>query len=674
MPAAPLPWPPLRFSRLLAASSLGVLAVVLASRALLRLLPSPDPQTPAALLQLQQHWALNPERRRQAALLRAGLEAKDPRQRQRLLRGQGWGHSPEAAVALKQQALAAEALESHGRSQALWQLLIDRHSGEPASADGLYALGRNRPQLRQLLLQRWPAHPAALAAASEGPQPAGALHLARWGARWPGAAARLTAACQRQDLRAQQRQQLAQGLAELGLNASAQGCLGSLAALPATQLLLASTDLQGTAAQQQSALGQLQALIRQHPGSAQAREAAVLLAETNTAASAALLARLPRRWQDTAAVQAGLALQQRNTDKALTVLHRWPGEPISWELQWQLARAAALDGRWATTRSLLLAGGPKLDATMPLPLQARRQFWLGLSQWQLGQRAAATRLWRELVRLYPGGYYGWRAAERLGGSGADAPPRQPPTWHPLRSSDHRVDLLWQLGQPLEAWEAWRSSRGGQRPRDSAGLLAEGRLREAIGDGWAGLGLQALAAQRLKPGQCALQQLIDTSLYRPRQRDVLEAAARSSGVGLSLLQGVAQQESRFQSDARSVVGAAGLLQLMPATAAEVAGHPLREGDLHDPRLNASLGARYLAQLLQRWRHNPLLAVASYNAGPNAVAQWRQPDVDALPELWVEAIPYPETRHYVKTVLGNTWSYSAQRLPKCNESLDLERTSG
>jgi len=135
------------------------------------------------------------------------------------------------------------------------------------------------------------------------------------------------------------------------------------------------------------------------------------------------------------------------------------------------------------------------------------------------------------------------------------------------------------------------------------------------------------------------------------------------VPLSLLLGVAKQESRFQSDVRSVVGAAGLLQLMPETAAELAGRPLSDAELDDPGRNALLGGRYLRQLLQRWSGDSLLAVASYNAGPNAVADWVPQGKRRLAEVWVEAIPYPETRHYVKTVLGNTWSFAAVRTPDC-----------
>jgi soluble lytic murein transglycosylase len=108
---------------------------------------------------------------------------------------------------------------------------------------------------------------------------------------------------------------------------------------------------------------------------------------------------------------------------------------------------------------------------------------------------------------------------------------------------------------------------------------------------------------------------------------------------------------------------GLLQLMPETAADLYGAPLGTAALEEPSLNAQLGGRYLEQLLTLWDRNPLLAIASYNAGPGAVARWITPQLEQAPELWVEAIPYPETRLYVKKVLGNLWHFQQRRLPEC-----------
>jgi soluble lytic murein transglycosylase len=615
-----------RLSPLLAASGLGTLAVLLLARGLLSRIPGPNPETPPALLALQQRWALDPERRREAALLQGQTT------------NQGWGRGPLAAVALKQ--------------QELWQPLLRRLPNEPASADALYALGEQQQRLRDTLLRRWPAHPAALAAAVSQPGVGPALHLARYGARWPGAQARISGACRQ--ARANQRQQLALGLAGIGALGPARTCLGGLPPQPQVALLLAD----GKPAQ-------LQALITAHPASAAAEQALRQLADDPSPEAGSALAGLPGAWRDHPAVRAGAALRAADGSAALAVLQRWPADPASWELQWQRARRDALAGRWQAAQQLLAAGGPRLERTQPVALQARRRFWLGLSAAQLGQTRQAQEHWRQLLRQHPGGYYGWRAATRLGlaPNGMPAPAAAEPRWTPLNSGDARVDQLWRLGQPLEAWEAWRSARRGQPPTTSAALQAEGRLREAIGDGWAGLGQQELAALRLPPGLCRLQQLIETNLYRPRQLGPLAAAARQEQVPLSLLLGVAKQESRFQSGVRSVVGAAGLLQLMPETAAELAGRPLSDAELDEPARNALLGGRYLGQLLQRWDGDPLLAVASYNAGPNAVARWLPNGRATIPELWVEAIPYPETRHYVKTVLGNTWSFAKPRRPEC-----------
>ena len=113
--------------------------------------------------------------------------------------------------------------------------------------------------------------------------------------------------------------------------------------------------------------------------------------------------------------------------------------------------------------------------------------------------------------------------------------------------------------------------------------------------------------------------------------------------------------------RSGAGASGLLQLMPATASELAEEALDHQALSDPGRNGALGAAYLKQLLSGAGGNLFQAIASYNAGPGAVGGWLTRggfDLQREPELWTEAIPYPETRLYTKKVLGNAWSYRQQ----------------
>ena len=138
--------------------------------------------------------------------------------------------------------------------------------------------------------------------------------------------------------------------------------------------------------------------------------------------------------------------------------------------------------------------------------------------------------------------------------------------------------------------------------------------------------------------------------------ILPSAVVHDQLDPDLLLGLARQESRLTPTVRSSAGAVGLLQLLPSTAAELEEPAPSEADLLEPERNAPLGARYLKEMLNAADGNPFLATASYNAGPGAAGSWRNEDLDAIPELWVEAIPYPETRIYVKKVLGNRWSYA------------------
>jgi soluble lytic murein transglycosylase len=664
-----------RLPLFLAVSCLGSAVLLLGGRLLLLQRP---PLTPAlSSRSLERSWRLDPdpERRREAALLLAGRGGSGHSQREpeqlkaerQLLRGQGWGSDPLAALALKREALAAEQQGDDGLAARRWQALLRRFPADPASADALYSLGRQQPALREQLLERFAGHPAALAAALElGPD--GALHLARWGARWPGAKAQLQRRCGADQgaLSTDERDELAAALAQLGDGAAAESCLGDSAASPATDLALARALLLDPE-REQEAEARLLALARRAPANDEALEAVRLLSEGRSAASLEAIQQLPAALRGSAPAQARLARDGSDPLRVLAVLRQWPDDPASWELQWHQAREQALEGNWS--QAALLLNEPSLDGQLPLAQEGRRRFWQGLARWQLGQRQEAEGIWRDLLEQQPGGYYGWRAAARLGQGDVEldpqlAPPLAEPLWHPLGSGDPTLDRLWRLNQPLEAWEHWLLSRQQRADDDPVAQIHEGRLRRGVGDHWLGLGRLEQASLRLPAGDCHWAQVLERELHWPAFAEELSAAGTEAAVPASLLAAVAKQESRFSPTVRSPVGAVGLLQLMPATAEELIGRPLQAGELEQPALNASLGALYLRQLLQRWQGNPLLAVASYNAGPNAVAGWIDPRLSREPELWVEAIPFPETRLYVKKVMGNLWSLQEPRPPVCS----------
>ena len=152
---------------------------------------------------------------------------------------------------------------------------------------------------------------------------------------------------------------------------------------------------------------------------------------------------------------------------------------------------------------------------------------------------------------------------------------------------------------------------------------------------------------------------EVAFPRPFAAEV-DRAAGESGTPVGLLFAIMREESAFAPRALSRAGARGLLQLMPATAGKMArplGLPHDAEALEQPDVNARLGARFLASLRRRFAHAPLLAVPAYNAGPLAVERWcaERPSLDF--DLWVEAIPYRETRLYTKRVLASLAAYEA-----------------
>lgn len=132
------------------------------------------------------------------------------------------------------------------------------------------------------------------------------------------------------------------------------------------------------------------------------------------------------------------------------------------------------------------------------------------------------------------------------------------------------------------------------------------------------------------------------------------AAKDQDIELKWIYAIARQESAFSEEARSPVGARGLMQLMPGTARLIArqmGRRVSSDDLYQADQNIALGSFYLAQLLDQFGGNRILATAAYNAGPSRIERvLRRQDDDLPADIWIENLPYGETREYVKNVLA------------------------
>jgi soluble lytic murein transglycosylase len=267
-------------------------------------------------------------------------------------------------------------------------------------------------------------------------------------------------------------------------------------------------------------------------------------------------------------------------------------------------------------------------------------------------------------------FYGLLAAEALGRTPAFPPiaptlaivstDSQPPASAPPASPDEaaiaifaarddvkRAVLLARLDLRLEALREWSYAIRGLD--DDALLLAAEFARRA------GLYDRAIftAERTASRVDVAMRYLAP---YRPQ----FTAAAREQGLDVELLYGIARQESRFVADIVSSAGAIGLMQLMPATARWVA-KKLAISDYSPTRisevdLNTQFGAFYFKHWLDRLGRLPALAAAAYNAGPSRAQAWRPAAAPLEGAIWVETIPFNETRDYVKRVLANATLYS------------------
>jgi soluble lytic murein transglycosylase len=171
-------------------------------------------------------------------------------------------------------------------------------------------------------------------------------------------------------------------------------------------------------------------------------------------------------------------------------------------------------------------------------------------------------------------------------------------------------------------------------------------------------------------------LHDFSLRYPAPyRDSLQGRIQENNLEEAWVYGLMRQESRFVTQAKSNVGAAGLMQVMPATARWIAQRlgmkDYRKVIISQLDTNLKLGTYYMKNVLSSLGNNPVLASAAYNAGPGRARQWRA-DTPLEGAIYVESIPFDETRDYVKKVMSNTVYYAklfGQATPSLKQRLGV-----
>ncbi len=294
---------------------------------------------------------------------------------------------------------------------------------------------------------------------------------------------------------------------------------------------------------------------------------------------------------------------------------------------------------------------------------ARVAYEAGKLHERADRESRAGEMYAAAIAADPVSYYALRAANRLGVDPLERVLAERRPWvglaaDPKDAADvlQRLDALREVGLEEERREEFASAlrNFAQRPVVllvlAEGMRDRGETVQAIR-----LGRQLLA-QRGGEWDERLLRVVFPFPYR----DLLEAEAGRAGVDPMLFAGLVRQESSFRADARSWVGATGLGQIMPATGRWLApsvGVPnFEERLLEVPEVNLRMGTSYLGDLLDRYDGARDLALIGYNAGPGRADRWRRElhhgrDTDAFRE----AIPFDETRHYVKVVLRNAAIY-------------------
>jgi soluble lytic murein transglycosylase len=343
-------------------------------------------------------------------------------------------------------------------------------------------------------------------------------------------------------------------------------------------------------------------------------------------------------------------VERQSADPMLAVQARW-------SLAWADVRTGADEA--ALARLDLLADGPSTDIEVQ-----RARYWRGVVRARganpLTKEAGEVQL-RALAERVPLSYYGLLAAERVGAPVTEKDFLGPRLVETEPAPLRRARWLIDGGFPEVAQDELVSFADETRlAREQRIALA--RLFYRTGD-------PHRAQQLIQNGfGSALEQGID-----PVWRDAWELAwpraFRASVTGAdqefsfdpALVYAVMREESEYRPEVSSPAGALGLMQLIPPTANRIADQLGMTGfepaRLFDPALNIRFGTFYLRSLVERFAGSRPLAIASYNAGPEAVTRWLDSAGAQPADVFVDSVPYGETRRYLRRVLRSYRVYRA-----------------
>ena len=350
-------------------------------------------------------------------------------------------------------------------------------------------------------------------------------------------------------------------------------------------------------------------------------------------------------YQDVAAdalsaiIRLGDAESAREAENTLFTIHAATSQAatIRWERGWKAWKDGLYKAAYEHWSSGYNSGIRNAE------LASRLLYWQSRALEKLNSPAASKRVKNQLVENYPAEYYAFLVSPDGG----------------IRISPVPENLI--TSSDLEDWGFVTYAR-----LDGAGITADSavsadapilyrtsRLALWEDDFSSSARAFSILQRAITPEELSSSELLKLSYPRAFEGYVA-AASQKTGVAPEIIWGVMRQESLYEPDAVSRVGAYGLMQLMPATARDEARKMTMSADSYlRPSNNVMLGANHLAGLFARFKEAPL-SLAAYNAGGTPVLRWSKSPITDMAE-WVEDIAYRETRGYVKAVLRNIEVY-------------------
>ncbi len=312
-------------------------------------------------------------------------------------------------------------------------------------------------------------------------------------------------------------------------------------------------------------------------------------------------------------------------------------------------------------------------------------FWVGKWAEKMGQPEEAKNFYQFVLNNHPHSYYAWRSAVRLGKDVGD--------FGSLRNLDLKVETpinrpippagsntfkeLFLLGEDTDAIDLFAAEVSNKENPSVSEQFTQGLLKQTQGKYLQSINLIWSLSKRNSPEDLREWQILRESpeywyaLFPFPYKDEVVEWSEKRNLNPFLVISLMRQESRFQKEIKSPVGATGLMQVMPDTGKWIAPQiDLEEYSLTNPDDSINLGTWYLDYTHETYNGNSMLAIASYNAGPGNVSNWLDRyslnDVDEF----VANIPFNETKNYVETVFANYWNYVLLYSPEIKDETTQE----